>query len=179
MLYFIWLHNAYLPSSLKTFSRLFIIYSFGGPTFIPSIPFRIRIQLSDLGYDFLKNLNYVPKERENFLQKISPRLSQLNVAMAHRNYFRQNNMQILKLATYSKIEDYYFRCKLQLFRLERIAKMFIFYFVYTKHQVLLICNENKENFCCQFDDTIEVYFLLGINIWGLRSKLDLFLSCLF
>ena len=32
----------------------------------------------------------------------------------------------------------------QLFRLERIAKMFIFYFVYTKHKVLLICNENKE-----------------------------------
>ena len=29
----------------------------------------------------------------------------------------------------------------QLFRLERIAK---FYFVYTKHQVLLICTENKE-----------------------------------
>ena len=24
--------------------------------------------------------------------------------------------------------------------------------------------------CCQFDDTIEVYFLLGINIWGLRSE---------
>ena len=48
--------------------------------------------------------------------------------------------------------------------------MFIFYFVYTKHQVLLICDENKSNLCCQFDDTIEVYFLLGINIWGLRSE---------
>ena len=32
----------------------------------------------------------------------------------------------------------------QLFRMERIAKMFIFYFVYTKHQALLICNENKD-----------------------------------
>ena len=31
----------------------------------------------------------------------------------------------------------------QLFRLERIAKC-SFYFVYTKHQVLLICNENKQ-----------------------------------
>ena len=48
--------------------------------------------------------------------------------------------------------------------------MFTFYFVYTKHQVLLICNENERNLCCQFDDTIEVYFLLGINIWGLRSE---------
>ena len=48
--------------------------------------------------------------------------------------------------------------------------MFIFYFVYTKHQVLLICNENKDNSCCQFDDTIEVDFFLGINIWGLRSE---------
>ena len=44
--------------------------------------------------------------------------------------------------------------------------MIIFYFVYTKHHVLLICNENKEKICCQFDDTIEVYFLLGINILG-------------
>ena len=44
--------------------------------------------------------------------------------------------------------------------------MFILYFVYTKHQVLLICNENKRNFCCQFDDTIEVYFLLGLNMFG-------------
>ena len=34
--------------------------------------------------------------------------------------------------------------------------MFIFYFVYTKHQVLLICNENKE---------ISVANL-GINILG-------------
>ena len=48
--------------------------------------------------------------------------------------------------------------------------MFIFYFVYTKHQVLLICNENKEIFVANLiirnDDTIEVYFLLGINILG-------------
>ena len=44
--------------------------------------------------------------------------------------------------------------------------MFMFYFVYTKHQVLLICNENKEIYYCQFDDTIEVDFLLGINIWA-------------
>ena len=43
---------------------------------------------------------------------MSPHLSQLNVAMAHRNYFRRNNMGILKLATYTKIEDQYFRCKL-------------------------------------------------------------------
>ena len=48
--------------------------------------------------------------------------------------------------------------------------MFIFYFVYTKQQVLLISNENKEILCCQFDDTIEVYILLGINIWDLRSE---------
>ena len=43
---------------------------------------------------------------------MSPHLSQLNVAMAHGKYFRRNNMQILKLATYTKIEDHYFRCKL-------------------------------------------------------------------
>ena len=62
------------------------------------------------------------KKEKNILQKMSPHLSQLNVAMAHRNYFRRNNLQILKLATYTKIEDHYFRCKLATFRLERIAK---------------------------------------------------------
>ena len=67
---------------------------------------------------------------------MSPHLSQLNVAMADRNYFRRNNLGILKLATYTKIEDHYVRCKL-----ERIAKCSYSYFVYTKHQVLLICNE--------------------------------------
>ena len=46
---------------------------------------------------------------------MSPHLSQLNVAMAHRNYFRRNNLQILKLATYTKIENHYSRCKLATF----------------------------------------------------------------
>ena len=49
--------------------------------------------------------------------------------------------------------------------------MFIFYFVYTKHQVLLICIENKRNLCYQFDDTIEVYFFLGICINWLNFQL--------
>ena len=35
-------------------------------------------------------MNYVPKEREKFsAKKMSPHLSQLSVAMAHRNYLRQ------------------------------------------------------------------------------------------
>ena len=55
------------------------------------------------------------KKEKNFLQKLSPHLSQLNVAMAHRSNFRQNNLRILKLATYSKIEDHYSRCKLATF----------------------------------------------------------------
>ena len=62
------------------------------------------------------------KKEKNILQKLSPHLSQLNVAMAHRNYFRRNNLWILKLATYTKKEDHYSRCNWQLFRLERIAK---------------------------------------------------------
>ena len=55
------------------------------------------------------------KKEKFYSAKMSPHLSQLNVAMAHRNYFRQNNMQILKLATFTKIEDHYFRCKLATF----------------------------------------------------------------
>ena len=42
------------------------------------------------------------KKEKILLQKISPHLSQLNVAMAHRNYFRRNKLRILKLATLYK-----------------------------------------------------------------------------
>ena len=72
---------------------------------------------------------------------------------------RWNNLQILKLATYTKTEDHpkYLGAK-WLFRLERIATYGL-----TKHKFLLFGK------CCQFDDTIEVYFLL-VNICGLRSE---------
>ena len=87
---------------------------------------------------------YQQKEN-NFLQKISPHWSQLNVAMAHRNDFRRNNLRILKLATYiiQRLKITILGANWQLFRLERIAKCLIFYFIYTKHQVSF-CNENKE-----------------------------------
>ena len=62
------------------------------------------------------------KKEKNILLEMSPHLSQLNVAMAHRNYFRRNNLQIPKLATYTKIEDHYSSANWQFFRLERIAK---------------------------------------------------------
>ena len=65
---------------------------------------------------------YQNKEK-NILQKISPHLSQLNVAMAHRNYFSQNNLWILKLATYiHRLKITILGANWQLFRLERIAK---------------------------------------------------------
>ena len=59
---------------------------------------------------------YQEKEK-NILQKMSPHLSQLNVVMAHRHDFRRNNLWILKLATYTKIEDHYSRCKLATFQI--------------------------------------------------------------
>ena len=62
------------------------------------------------------------KKDNTFLQRMSPHLSQLNVAMAHRNYFRRNNLQILKLATYKRLNITIPGANLQLFRLERIAK---------------------------------------------------------
>ena len=63
------------------------------------------------------------KKEKKFLQKMSPHLSQLNVAMAHMNYFRQNNLQILKLATYiQRLKITILGANWQLFRLERIAK---------------------------------------------------------
>ena len=50
--------------------------------------------------------------------------------------------------------------------------MFIFYFVHTKHQVLLICNENKQIYVANLmiQQWFRLYILLGINIWGLRSE---------
>ena len=68
---------------------------------------------------------------------------QLNVMMVHRNYFRWNHLQILKFATYTKIEDHYSGYKLATFWIGKEGQMFIFYFVYTKPLALLICNENK------------------------------------
>ena len=64
------------------------------------------------------------KKEKNFPRKMSPRLSQLNVAIAHRSYFRQNNLWILKLVTYTKIEYHYstLGANWQLFRWEWIAK---------------------------------------------------------
>ena len=84
---------------------------------LPINPFSTRPHQNVVWYNnswlgFLKILNYVPKEREKNMQKMSPHLSQLNVAMAHRNYFRRNNLQSLKLATYAKIEDHYSRCNI-------------------------------------------------------------------
>ena len=71
---------------------------------------------------FLIILTYVPKEREKISAKNEPSFVTVKCSMAHRNYFRRNNLQILKLATCTKIEDHYSRCKLATFRLERIAK---------------------------------------------------------
>ena len=56
----------------------------------------------------------------------------------------------------------------QLFRLERIAKCS--YFILSTQNFKFYWFVMKINLCCQLDDTIEVYFLLGINIWGLCSE---------
>ena len=58
------------------------------------------------------------KKEKKFLQKMSSHLSQINVVMAHRNYFRQDYLQILKLATHRKSA--------------KNGPMFIFYFCLNK-----------------------------------------------
>ena len=67
------------------------------------------------------------RKEKNILQKMCPHLSQLDVAMAHKSYFRRNNLQILKLAIYTKIEDHYSRCKLATFWLGKDCQMLIFF----------------------------------------------------
>ena len=85
------------------------------------------------------------KKEKNILQKMSPHLSQLNVAMAHLGIIlgeiicessHWQHIQGLKITILG--------VNWQLFRFGKDCQMLIFYFVYTKHQVLLICNENKE-----------------------------------
>ena len=48
--------------------------------------------------------------------------------------------------------------------------MFIFYFVYTKHQVLLICNEHKEIYVANL--MIHYRFISSWEyiFWGFRSE---------
>ena len=105
---------------------------------------------------------YQKIREHNFCKKGALICHNCHVAMAHRNYFRRNNLRILKLA-YTKIEDSdysMFACiEPKLFRLEKICQMFIFYLSTSEHQVLHLhnCKENEDNFCCQFDDTIEVH----------------------
>ena len=84
-----------------------------------SVPDHIKMWSDTIILDkvfYLKKIWIMYQKKEKiFLQKMSPHLAQLNVAMAHRNYFRRNNLRILKLATYTKIEDHYFRCILATF----------------------------------------------------------------
>ena len=122
---------------------------------------------------FSKNSELCAKRKRKIYCKKWALICQLNVAMAHthRDYFRQNNLQILKLATYTNIEDHYSRCKLATFLdwkgLPNIHILFRLHKTKFYWSVMKI-----KHFCCQFEDTIiEVYFLLGINIfWGLRSE---------
>ena len=64
---------------------------------------------------------------------MSPHLSQLTVVMAHGNYFRHNNLRILKLATFTKIEDHYSGWKLATFWIGKECQMLVFHFVYIKY----------------------------------------------
>ena len=121
--------------------------------------------------DFLKILNYVPKERKIYCKKWALIiLSQLNIAMAHRNYFRQNNLRILTFWQHiQRLKITILGANWQLFRLERIAKCS--YFILSTQNIKFYWFVMKiKNLCCQFDNTREVYILLGINIWGLRSE---------
>ena len=83
-----------------------------------------------------------PKKEKNFLPKMSPHLSQLNVAMAHRNYFRQIICESSNWQHIRRLKITILGVNWQLFRLERIAKCL--YFILSTQNVLLIYKENKE-----------------------------------
>ena len=85
---------------------------------------------------------YQKKEKNLSAQKEPSFITVINVLMAHRNYFRRNNLRILKLATHTKIEDHYSRCKLATFLDWKGLPNVHILFCLLKHEVLLIRNEN-------------------------------------
>ena len=64
---------------------------------------------------------YQSKEK-HFLQKLSPHLLELNVAIAHRNYFRQNNLRSSNWQRIQRSKITILGANWHLFRLKRIAK---------------------------------------------------------
>ena len=103
------------------------------------------------------------KKEKYILQKLSPHLPQLNVVMAHRNYFRQK--KICESSNWQHIQ----RLKItilganwQLLRSERIAKCS--YFILSTQNILLICNEDKEIYVANL--MIQGLFPLGNEYLG-------------
>ena len=84
----------------------------------------MRVGTITFDLKFSKNSEFYQKKEKTILEKISPHLSQLNIAMAYGNLFR-GNMQIYKLATNAKIQDHSFRCKLATFEIGKDCKIFI------------------------------------------------------
>ena len=62
------------------------------------------------------------KKEKNILQKISPHLSQLNVAMAHKNFLGEIICESLNWQHLQRLKITILGANWQLFRLERIAK---------------------------------------------------------
>ena len=83
------------------------------------------------------------KKGKIFLQTMSPHCHSINVAMAHRNYFMRNNLQILKLATIQKLKITILVQIGNFLDWKGLPNVHIL-FCLPKTPVLLICNENKE-----------------------------------
>ena len=72
------------------------------------------------------------KKEKNILQKMSPRLSQLNVAMAHMNFLSKIICESSNWQHIQRLKITILGANWQLFRFERLPNVHI-YFVYTKH----------------------------------------------
>ena len=96
---------------------------------------------------FLKILNYVPKERDNIYCKNWALICPVNMLRWLIGIILgESNLRILKLATYTKNEDHYSRCKLAWFcRLETDYHNVHTLILSTQNiKCFCICNENKE-----------------------------------
>ena len=145
-----------------------------------SDPFSTRPHQSAFWYNnswlgFVKKILIMyQKKEENFSAKNEPSFVTVNVAMAHRNYVRRNNLWILKLATYiQRLKITILGANWQLFRLERIAKC-SYFILSTQNMKFYWFVMKRKKFLLPIWWYNRGLFPLGNKIfWGLHSEWEI------
>ena len=110
------------------------------------------------------------KKETIFLQKMCPHLSQLMLRWLIRLILGEIICKSLNWQHIQRLKITTPLANWQLFKLEKIAKCSYFILSTQNIKFYWFVMKKKKKICGQFDDTIEVNFLLGIVFWGLRSE---------